>query len=452
MPNSKPAKTAKPAKTPRQKAARFSAKPAQERAWHKLDNTANLFPVITSKKETNVYRLAVNLTEDVDGALLQQALEDVLPHFAALRVRLHKGLFWHYLEANPGAPQVREEDDYPCRVIIPQQNNYFLFRVSYCKSRINLEVYHVLTDGTGGFQFLSALTCRYLILAHPTRFSEEEKARQWFSEHARNTEDSYAENYTPTKKTSFNIGRGFRIRGERAMLDDMSVIHAYVPVKDILAVCRQKGVTISHYLTAAMAYALYTSQLQKRPSKYPVNVFVPVNLRTMFPSTTALNFFSNIYISLVMDAPNLSFDDVLAEVKCQFEEKLSRDAMLEKISYTVGNGRNPFLRAVPLMLKMPVLRLVYRRSAKSSTMAFSNVGRVDFPEPFVPFLAGAHVLLSTVPQEPVKCAACSQGGVFTISFTSTLKSHDLQRSMLRMLAADGLAVTIETNGVDNENL
>ena len=39
-----------------------------------------------------------------------------------------------------------------------------MFRVSYYKNRINLEVFHVLTDGMGGINFLRELTYQYLRL------------------------------------------------------------------------------------------------------------------------------------------------------------------------------------------------------------------------------------------------------------------------------------------------
>ena len=35
--------------------------------WEKLDNTAVLFPAIASEETTNVYRISVNLTEEVDA-------------------------------------------------------------------------------------------------------------------------------------------------------------------------------------------------------------------------------------------------------------------------------------------------------------------------------------------------------------------------------------------------
>ena len=36
----------------------------EQLAWDKLDNTANLFPVIATEDMTNVYRISVTLTEE----------------------------------------------------------------------------------------------------------------------------------------------------------------------------------------------------------------------------------------------------------------------------------------------------------------------------------------------------------------------------------------------------
>ena len=51
----------------------------RKKNWEKLDNTAVLFPAIASEETTNVYRISVNLTEEVDAEILQKALDMVLP-------------------------------------------------------------------------------------------------------------------------------------------------------------------------------------------------------------------------------------------------------------------------------------------------------------------------------------------------------------------------------------
>ena len=93
-----------------------------------------------------------------------------------------------------------------------------------------------------------------------------------------------------------------------------------------------------------------------------------------------------------------TFETLLAEVKRQFEEKISQQSMLEKISYTVGSGYSFAVRIVPLPLKNIGLRMIYEQGAKTSTLGFSNVGQVKMSEPFQPYVEGAAVLLSTTPR------------------------------------------------------
>jgi len=77
--------------------------------WYRLDNAARVFAALASRRTTTVYRVAVALRAPVDAAVLQDALDALMPRFPYFRVRLRKGLFWHYLEEIPGAPRVRAE-------------------------------------------------------------------------------------------------------------------------------------------------------------------------------------------------------------------------------------------------------------------------------------------------------------------------------------------------------
>ena len=116
-------------------------KGSREIRWDKLDNTAHLFPVIAGERMSNVYRLSVSLTELVDPELLQHALDLTLPKFDGFNLRLRYGVFWYYFEENnKPAPEVKEEKNYPCRYINSVQNNSYMFRVTYYKYRINLEM------------------------------------------------------------------------------------------------------------------------------------------------------------------------------------------------------------------------------------------------------------------------------------------------------------------------
>ena len=123
--------------------------------WDRLDNTANVFPVVAGEKLTNVYRVSAVLKEEIDKEKLQKALEVVLAKFPMFNVRMRIGFFWYYFEENGKAmPEVVQEQQFPCRYIHDSQNNSYLFRVTYFGKRINLEVFHAVTDGMGALTFL----------------------------------------------------------------------------------------------------------------------------------------------------------------------------------------------------------------------------------------------------------------------------------------------------------
>ncbi len=134
--------------------------------WRKLDNAALAFPLVTGENDTRVFRFYCQLKEEVDSDILQQALDRTMEKYPLFQAVLRKGLFWFYLEHSHIRALVKPETEPPCsRLYIPDKKS-LLFQVSYYKERINFEVFHALTDGTGATEFLRELVKNYLYLAH----------------------------------------------------------------------------------------------------------------------------------------------------------------------------------------------------------------------------------------------------------------------------------------------
>ena len=110
--------------------------------WRKLDNSAKIFPMVSNKKFTSVFRVSVILKENIDEEVLKQALDIAIEKQTSFKIRLKKGFFWYYLEENPKKPEVKKESDYPCRYIDKDTNNGYLFDVTYFNNKINLDVFH----------------------------------------------------------------------------------------------------------------------------------------------------------------------------------------------------------------------------------------------------------------------------------------------------------------------
>ena len=122
----------------------------REIRWDRLDNTAHLFPVIAGESMSNVYRISVRSRNWWIVTCCNRHWIWCCRSLTGLICGLRQGVFWYYFEENgKPAPRVREESAFPCRYIRQNKNHSYMFRVTYYKYRINLEVFHVLTDGYG---------------------------------------------------------------------------------------------------------------------------------------------------------------------------------------------------------------------------------------------------------------------------------------------------------------
>ena len=436
--------------TPEQSAEKADAlrlkKHTKEIRWDKLDNTAHLFPVIAGERMSNVYRISVTLKELVDPELLQQALDIVLPKFDGFNLRLRHGVFWHYFEENgKPAPRVKEETKFPCRYIRPNRNNSYLFRVSYYQYRINLEVFHVLTDGMGGFNFIRELTYQYLRLRHPEIL--EVTGDAFSSETTLNREDSFVKNFKKTAPKKYKTQKAYLIKGEHLRIGEFGVMHGYIPVADLKAVCKKYGVSINEYLVTCYIWSIYTEYLHGMPSKRPIRVAVPVNLRPYFNSNTTKNFFAVTSAEFHPEKDSYTFEEVLAIVRESLKSQLTGEHLEEVFSYNVSNQKRWYLKIVPLPLKSLAMRYVYSQSALANTTTITNVGVIDVADAYKPYIDQFHAFLAISKGQHIKGTVLSYNGTLVFTFSYDLVDPIVQRGFFRRLTQDGLRVEIESNGV-----
>ncbi len=417
--------------------------------WERLDNTAHLFPAIAEENMSNVYRICVTLSELVDGELLQQALDIVLPKFDGFNLRMRKGVFWYYFEENgKPAPRVVEETNFPCRYIHANKNNSYLFQVTYYKYRINLEVFHVLTDGMGGINFLRELTYQYLRMRH------EELADQvsdsLTSATSMNREDSFLKNYKQAAKSGYKTQKAFLIKGDKLRQGEFGVMHGHLHIPQLKGVCKQYGVSINEYLVGVFAWSIYTECLKGMPSKLPIRVAVPVNLRPYFGSITTKNFFAMVSAEFHPTESTYTFEQVLQIIRDSLRNQINKENLEQLFSYNVSNEKLWIARAVPLWVKNIAMRYIYNASALANTTTVTNIGNVSIAEPYRPYVEMFHAFLAMSKGQDIKCTISSYGDTLACSISYTLKDVSVQRAFFRKLAVDGIAVEIDSNGVNYE--
>lgn len=419
--------------------------------WDKLDNTAHLFPVIAGESMSNVYRISVVLKEEIQPEFLQEALERVLPKFDIFHVRIRSGVFWYYFETNQKpAPEVKKEYRYPCQYISQNRNRNYLFRVNYYKNRINLEVFHVLTDGMGGITFLKELTYQYLRLAHPEL--KEKLGDGLSSETSLNREDSYLKNYKKSHKRAYRSERAYLVKGEKLGPLKIGIMHGYMSVRELKKVSSRYGVSINEYLVAAFLWSIYKECYQGAGSKKnrPISSCVPVNLRPYFNSNTLKNFFVIVSAVFKPEKEDYTFEEVVQIVSESLRSQINRENLENLFAYNVSNEKNFILRAVPLFVKSLAMKYVYRTSALANTTTVTNIGNIRIKEEYQEYVERFTAFLSMSKGQNVKGTICSYQDILTFTISSNLRETFVQRGFFKQLAEDGVTVQIETNGVYEE--
>lgn len=417
--------------------------------WDRLDNTALVFPVVAGENLTNVYRVSATLKEMVDKDVLQEALEIVLPKFPMFNIRMRTGVFWYYFEENgKPVPDVVEEDMFPCRYIHDSKNRSYLFRVTFFEKRINLEVFHAVTDGMGALTFLKELVCQYIAIKH--HFTIEDKDGYLSKEVSLSKEDGFLKNYREARKKSYKKGRAFGIRGERLQPGEFGVIHGHMNVPQLKAVAEKYGVTLNELLVATYMYAIYHEKLNGKIEKRPIRVAVPVNLRSMFSSNTMKNFFAVVSAELYADTRDgYTFLQVLEATKNSLREQITKENLEAIFSYNVSNEKVWIARAVPLPLKNFCIKLVYNNTALANTTTMTNIGNQKLPEEYREYVDYFYGLLAMSKGQFLKGTICSTGDDMVVSFTSMLTDTGIQRCFFATLAEEEIDIQIETNGVYN---
>ena len=396
--------------------------------WRKLDNAAKLYSAASNKKDTRVFRFYCELKEEVNPKALQEALNQTIETFPTFLMVLRKGFFWHYLEPCNLRPIVKEEYKEPCsRLYIPDKKS-LLFEVSYYQNRINFEVFHGLTDGTGAMHFLVELVQNYLILRHPAehlpKVEQEEVVTPGDQE-----EDSFSQYY------SAKLPRGrekkpdaVKLRGEKLVHEDMHITELELSVKEVHAQAKAYGVSITVLLTAVMLCAIHEEVPKDRQNK-PITLMVPVNLRNYFPSQSMGNFFGWIEAGHVFTDAT-TFEEVVRHVGEQFERELVKERIAVRMNDYVRLEKNPLLRAVPLEIKKGFLMLGANLGSRCITAVYSNIGRIRLPEQYGDYIRHFGFFTST---NVLQLCSCSYGDKMVLGFTSKLTDDRIPRNFQRIL-------------------
>ena len=418
--------------------------------WLRLDNAAKIYPAARNQRWSNVFRLSATLTEVIDVQLMQAALDITARRFPSIAARLRKGVFWYYVQQLAHAPTIRQESSYPLTHMSFQETRQCAFRVIVYRRRVALEMFHSLTDGTGGMVFLKNLIAEYLQLKHGVRIPfEEGVVDRQESPREEELEDSFPR-YAGPVSASRKENDAWRLQGTP---EGGAFLHVTCLTLDTEAVWRKAkeyGASVTVFLGAAMLDALQQLQrakIPKRSRRNHIRIQIPINLRNIFPSKTLRNF--ALYTTPEID-PRLgdySFRELCDVVRHQLGMEATAKIMGSKIAANVGSERLWIVKVMPLFIKNLIMRAVFLVAGeKKSCLSLSNLGRVTLPEEMAPYVERMDFILGTQNSAPHNCGVLSFGDTLYINFIRNVRESELEYRFYQVLRDLGIPVQVESNG------
>ncbi len=413
--------------------------------WIPLDTAGKVFPGQNIKEWANVFRLSVQLKQDIEPEILKEALKRTLDRIPSLKVQIRNGFFWHYYEINEAECPIKHDIKNFCYRAGFRENNGYLFRVYYHGCRISIDFYHALCDGYGGAVFISTLAGEYLRLKGNSISHNEFVLDIRDTMNKAEYEDAYERYAAKDKNTNLMDTFVYHKKGTKEPLYLCNYTTVIMSFEQLHVISKSYGVTVTELLAAILMDIHYRKQLVSSKRKKEVSVQIPVNLRKFFPSRTLRNFVLCVLVKIDPRKSEYTFEDIVSAVSRQLRQVNSEKAHHAYITRAVKSGTKA-IGLVPLPLKLFFIKTGFTFGAEYSTTALlSNLGPITIPEDMKEHVEGFNFYTGPGLVNGARCGAVSCGDNLAFTFSNIYKESDIEKDFLKKLAELGISVTVETN-------
>jgi hypothetical protein len=416
-----------------------------KKQWFKLDTAGRMYSSIKSSRATTLFRLSADLTEEVVAERLQRALDNVMDRFPYFNVTLRRGVFWYYFDKNASKPIIEEETYYPCMYMRIKKKGVHPFRVLYFRKKIMVEFSHVLTDGSGAVIFLKALLFEYFKLSG-IHTKPEEIFTVDTSPEADEFEDVFGKYFDEKLPKIKRRVRAFHFPFAREKKGVYNIVTGIMPTDLVLEHSRDKGVSMTEFLSAVYFDAIQTLIEQEGFKKRPIVLNIPVNLRKFFPSNTLRNFFISVTPTIDPRLGHYSFNEILQHVKAFMRITADEKYIRQQIRMNVVSEKTLYLRLVPLFIKDLLMPYIYKTYGEGTyTSGFSNIGLIKMPDNLEKHIDRFELYPPPSTGNTLKITVASYQNKVYLTFGSLSRDRRVEEIYFRRLREMGIPVKVESN-------
>jgi len=410
--------------------------------WYRVDNVSKVFLATHNDRDTRTLRVSCTLKEKISPDILREALKKSVRPGSILQVRIRRGIFWNYIEPTDTVPEICEEHERPCPVLYGKNHKGILhYSVTYFNRRINLEIFHALTDGTGALEFLNTIVINYLKLIYPEKLSDLSAGSG--TAESELAQDSFDKFYEKNSEDNISGGRkAYHIRGLRLPYDQLQFFRVSVSSQELKKLAKENGAGITGFISAKLMMAIYRD-MPAIKRHLPVTVSIPVNLRNYYDSETGRNFFNSVSVSHIFTG-NETVSELAGKFDKSLKESLQPEHIRQQMNHYQKIERIMALRMVPLFIKQPVIRFFAKNEAKNVSAVVSNLGIVKVPEEINEYVDEYAVLCS---HSDFYMSLATFGDRTVMGITSGIRNTNVIRNFISGLAKDGVNTELDATEV-----
>lgn len=402
--------------------------------WYRLDNVGKFYSSQAGRAGQTVFRFSATMTDSVSPEALQVALDRTVERFPGFNVKLRSGLFWHYLEPAEELPAIQPEVLPICAGLHADLDSV-LFRVSYFRHRINVEVSHMISDGRGTLEFFRALLAAYV----EKRYDVAAAATGEEVAPSRRTEDSYTANFDRSKAASDASEKVYRLTGWKNTAEP-TFMEYHLSASAVHQQAKSMGVSVTSLVIAAVIMAIRNTMPASKRDR-AIRMDVPVDLRDMFGSETLRNFFGLAYISYTPGEQDQSLTEIARIVQDQLSSGTQPESLKRRMNRMLKIEKNPLIQAAPLFLKDGGLMIGNWLAAQEVTTV-SSIGRITLDPATEPYVTDINVSTST---HGLNFLFCTFKDVLSIVISSVYVRHEVIRAFCQVFTDLGIKGVISVN-------
>ncbi|MBE5934621.1 MAG: hypothetical protein E7262_02370 [Lachnospiraceae bacterium] len=387
-----------------------------------IDSAGVIHMASLTKHYANTFRIAITMKERVDKEILQEAFNDVRGRFPTIVAGIRKGVCNYYLVPAFNNVEV-EHDDGILKPLSRERVKNCAMKVLYRDNKISIEIFHTITDGTGGSVFTKTLIARYIELKYSNNIDYTEDILNYKDDIKEyEIRDEYMV-HAGEKTTPANKELVYRIPGKCCKDDEHEVIVHRYNTSDLLEKSHKYHTTLTNFLTATMVETIFSIQnngdVTENGSRYKdIQIMVPINLRKIFKSNTLYNFTLFALPKFNKEDKNKTLQELINKAADQLKQQGSKDN-LKKMMATNVRSQNMFLmKYMPLFIKENLLKIVYKVfGERNSCISVSNFGEFKIPDSMAEHISDIEFILTPRRNASYNCSLISYNGYTNISIS-----------------------------------